>query len=1112
MIAANQIEESGFATLNALGSVIFDGVPNLTLAKAFTVQSAPSTTGALIANEAAVVISSSGATRTVVDAPYIRFASRLGTIPAFGLQADPADGRVSFVASGGIDFVGGILFDSTISQVSFTTPGDVRFIGVDDRGGANSTELPSLDGRVIAWGDMLFDAGRTYATTGTGNLQRFLEDRRAGVATTVSPFLLAALGESKIAFGGTYLNNAAPLSAGSYLKIQAATIEQGGYLAAPLGLLEIGSNTELSLGSGTPPVAATRDLTFLPDSVTTVSGAGLIVPYGSTTDLTEYFFSPSVGLPITATPSGQVRLAGSAIDVRKGVVDESGDTPIVLSEDALIDGRGGGDIFAFEFVSGTGGSRDVLDRINRDAFSSNAYDPVTRAGLQYADGRQVYAIVPADQARSIAAFDPIYSADYLSAAGGDLYGVNAGRAITIDSAAGGIPAGEYVLLPAHYALLPGAYRVVENVGVAAPTVGTIADSARRQRRRRRRLFHRGHQLGGVDPPLVHDSVQGRLLEVFAARDHQRHRLAVVAAANASGIAPPRLPLDAARVVIAPLRSLEVQGVFDTTPATGGRGAQFDILGTNIVIAAEAKPDAPFTTLVLTDDALARLGANSLSIGAERSENKDGTTTLGVVARSITVEAGVSLTAPELLLSVGGNNSTLTVQSGAVLTATGTLDDADTGDYLIPSLAEPPLNYQYDATGIGSVIRVSSGPERLITRQGDAALRNTFKSTTLTIEDATITGNAVGLDSTQDVQIATGAAITTQYLSLGGDTLRFDGDPFTNPLLRRLGEAANLTLRSRSLISFGSSVPIAPGAPALREFRFHNLTLDTPGLALLGVDPVDIRLIAESLTLRNNAANAPVAACGADGTLTCGNQTLLLIADQLHFGGGTMRTFGFGAGTSMVARSGAFVEGKGGFDAGHGLLSIATPFLADRAVVDDPRDQPIRPDYTFATTGDVQLIRSAGPQAALPTTGGTPGSRIAFGSADAPVASMTIDGVAVRATAGRDRRPRVGRRDRAQRRLALRPRLHPDVRRRGRFGHGRRRRRDGRADLAPGRHHDRHGRDAVRGQRRRLRPARSRCSPATARSPSPIWRPRSGRSPPPRASRRSRSTPACRAST
>ena len=80
-----------------------------------------------------------------------------------------------------------------------------------------------------------------------------------------------------------------------------------------------------------------------------------------------------------------------------------------------------------------------------------------------------------------------------------------------------------------------------------------------------------------------------------------------------------------------------------------------------------------------------------------------------------------------------------------------------------------------------MLRVSSGPERLVTRQGDTALRNTFKSTTLTIEDATIAGNAVGIDSTQDVQIATGAAITAQYLSLGGDTLQFDGDPFTNPL-------------------------------------------------------------------------------------------------------------------------------------------------------------------------------------------------------------------------------------------------------------------------------------------------------------------------------------------
>ena len=981
VIAANQIEESGFATFNALGSVTFNGVPSLTLAKAFTVQSAPSTTGAAIADEAAVTISSTGTTRTVIDAPYIRFASRLGTTPAIGQQVDPANGQVSFVASGGIDFVGGVLFDSSIASVSFRTPGDIRFIGVDDRPTV-STELPSLDGRVIAWGDMLFDAGRTYATTGTGNLQRFIEDQRAGTATTAQPYLVAALGDSSITFGSTYLNSAtaAPLSAGSYLKIQAATIEQGGYLAAPLGLLEIGSNTALTLGGQT--VSATRELSFLAGSVTTVSGAGLTVPYGSTTDLTEYFFSPSVGLPITATPSGQVKLSGVAVDVGEG---------------ATVDGRGGGDIFAFEFVSGTGGSRDVLDRINRDAFSANNFDPVTRTGTQYADGRQVYAIVPADQARSIAAFDPIYSADYLSAAGGDLYGVNAGRAITIDSAAGGIPAGKYILMPAHYALLPGAYRVVENVGVAAPTVGTAQT-----------LLDGSVVVGGVfstagtglsESTRRSFTIQSK--EVFgkySLLSTTSGTTAVVAAANAAGITAPRNPLDAARVVIAPLRSLEVAGAFDTTPATGGRGAQFDILGENIIIAPDATVPAPGNALVLTDDALTRLGANSLSIGAERSENKDGTTVLGVVAKSIIVAPDVSLSAPELLLTVGGNNSVLRVSSGATLTATGKLDDAATGNYLIPSLADVPLGYQYDPTGIGSVVRVSSGPERLITRQGDTALRNTLKSTLLMVDAATITGNAVGLDSTQNVDIATAAAINTKYLALGGDNLEFDGDPLTNPLLRRLGAAENLTLYSRSLIGFGSSVPIGPDVPAIREFRFRNLTLDAPGLALRGDAPVDVRLVADSITLRNTAASPSLPTCDL-GALACGSNTLFLIADELHFGSGTVRTYGFGAGTSMVGRNGAYVEGKGGFDIGGGVLSIATPFLADRALIDDPRDQPIRPDYTFATTGAVQLIRPAGPQAALPTAGGTPGARIAFGTAGAPVASMIVDGVAVRATAG-----------------------------------------------------------------------------------------------------------------
>ena len=128
----------------------------------------------------------------------------------------------------------------------------------------------------------------------------------------------------------------------------------------------------------------------------------------------------SLAAPAKRTHAGanySLTITGGKIDIQEGASVKLG---------------GGADTFAYEFVSGVGGSRDVLSRFNNDPFSSNAYDPKTGIGYQYADKRQVYAIVPAAVAAAIALYDPLYSADYGSAGPADLYGAQAGLAITID--------------------------------------------------------------------------------------------------------------------------------------------------------------------------------------------------------------------------------------------------------------------------------------------------------------------------------------------------------------------------------------------------------------------------------------------------------------------------------------------------------------------------------------------------------------------------------------------------------------------------------------------------------------------------------------------------------
>ena len=181
---------------------------------------------------------------------------------------------------------------------------------------------PGLSGQLVSNGDLLLRASQVYATTGTGDLQQLLEDRRAGVATKPNPFLIASsLADGKITFAGLGgAIPATPLSAGSYIKVVAANIQQNGILRAPLGLLELGSNAEtLLVGQINAP--ATEKLNFGPNSLTSVSARtsasgdeALNVPYGTTTDLIEYFFAPGTNKVLTATPSGELRFAGKDIE------------------------------------------------------------------------------------------------------------------------------------------------------------------------------------------------------------------------------------------------------------------------------------------------------------------------------------------------------------------------------------------------------------------------------------------------------------------------------------------------------------------------------------------------------------------------------------------------------------------------------------------------------------------------------------------------------------------------------------------------------------------------------------------------------------------------------
>ncbi len=1002
-LAASQIMAAGFDTLIARGRLNVSGNVDLALGRSLIVTTA---TSLGLSTAAQLVVTAQGGGLSQISAPYIRFASSADRVTEI---TGSTTGELIFSAQA-IDLVGATLFDVARSgpgKVRLEASGDIRLIGTTGIRNTGTGEFePGRTGALVSNGDLELAAAQVYGTTGTGDLQQRLEDLRAGRADSSDPFLVSssnATGTVRITRNSAALPPA-PLSAGSYVRVLGANIVQDGVLRAPLGLLEIGSNTVTTLG-GAINAPATVSLRLGPDSLTSVTGLGrgalgndpLRVPYGTTNDLIEYFFSPGISASLTTVPTGELRLAGQNIVIAS---DSAGEV--------RVDGRGGGDVFAFEFIPGTGGSRDVLDRFNFDDFSGNN-------DLQFPDGRQVYAILPKNEA-NVALFDPIYSADYSGGDGGDLYGLQAGRSVWLD-AAPGIAAGEYLLLPAHYALLPGALRIVENREANVPFAGgatTLLDGS----------IIVGGRFGTAGTGQIESgrhafTVQSQdVFSKYSQIETVSGAATVKRQALLRDLAVPRLPLDAARVVLAPRASLQVAGLFRTEAATGGQGAQFDISGTLLRIAAPGAQveDASANYVLLTTDTLASFNAQSLLIGGVRTDNLDGTTMLDVAANQILVDSNVSLTAPELLLVVGGRNSQLVIadapsgQPGAVLRASGTPSDTRTGDYVIQATASPnDFPGEFDRTGIGSALRLSSGPMRLVTRVGDAAVSNSLFPTRLDIgARASLLGGAITLESSRTFAIdktATIGAATAggQFdLALSADALRIGSFTFASEIEAQFAQARNLTLRTPEILNF------APGT-----YTYNNLIIDAAGIGLSEFG--DVTINTDQLELGNSGRDR--GGCVLGTSRICGGGNALTInSSEITFTDGVFRTWGFdtgltGSGVTLSADRGMYVSGIGSFDTTNfdnqveidaTPLNLITPFIVDRTAANIAAAGYIPPDYRFVSLGQLSVRAPVGAAPVTPSGNQAPGARISFASGDLFAgfpSDLVIDGAMIRATAG-----------------------------------------------------------------------------------------------------------------
>ncbi|MBW8844308.1 MAG: filamentous hemagglutinin N-terminal domain-containing protein, partial [Burkholderiales bacterium] len=618
-----------------------------------------------------------------------------------------------------------------------------------------------------------------------------------------------------------------PWSAGGRLMVNAKTIVQGGRLRAPEGSLTLRAGESLQLLAG---------------SETSVNADGRSFLFGSWNGERWQAPGSSSGSIISAAPAKAVLLDAPQLSVAPG---------------AKLDLSGGGQLLGWQFVAGPGGSTDI--------FSA-------------ADGS--YAIVPG--VRSSGAADN--SLPGLPALGRQINFGNAG--LTLPD--GTVLSGSYTLLPARFALLPGALLV-------RPTSGTALSLGRAVTRDDGSLLV-GAKLGQAGTTVLDALTSNwQLLTPKQAQRYSEIRLAGAdaffgALAVRNDAATPALNRDAGALVVT-AQQADIRGALRfaaAKAATGevGQGGSAYFGATDIRVGAGP---ADTGILQLGSEQLNALGVDKLVIGAVPTDlQHPGNLDVRALNLSIGAEPGLALTAPTLLLAA---RQRLDIGAGAALQAQASTAGSAAGATTL------------NLSGDGAAVLLSARADTQLLRSGA-----TLNGGRLEIDDKAslqAIGGRVQLDATGSTQLAGSAALNAAALGIGVPRLQLGGSQaladnsllLGGALLGQLGGASELLLRSYSSLDLVGALDFASSG---------HLTLDTPAL-LAATAADDARLSAQSLVLLNSTGRSSTEA-DANGKIALTSAGALQIAagSQAWQAGSTQLTAPGGvilAGNSQVSATG-----------------------------------------------------------------------------------------------------------------------------------------------------------------------------------------------------------------
>lgn len=558
------------------------------------------------------------------------------------------------------------------------------------------------------------------------------------------------------------------LSPAGRLEFLSKEITHKGTVTAPLGEIVFsapGGKVSLDSASVTS-VAADRDLLF---GYTTESGSSW-----------KY-----AGMDVEAPPA-------------KNIVIDAADT--IISSKAKLDLSGGGELVAWEFSSGPGGKSDAL------AADANKF-----------------AIVPGWNGFS--ATDGELLKDYLldtSTTG--ISSLKAGDRITLGNNPYGLT-GSYVLLPARYALLSGAYLVTIKSTNDAVLGGAItqADGSSLVSGRVLAVNASGAPSAYSTSPLT---VELAANDVVSARAKYVQTTATDFFFDDSGV---RLAGDAGRLSVigrnflsfdpsvVAIRLAEIAASDGRVRAT--HGLELDLAASKLLVGSDSADAGPDWS-VISYEKLNSLGAASILLGGSRQLDGE-VSRIETIADQLKVDTqGGSLIGPELLFIA---KQELTVKEGSRIESLG----AETGGAT-----------KLELSGDSAFMRVAEGAQASVSRQARAGTVGKL----MLEEGATVAGRSLIFDAIKENSLngtillgerqVNGARTSGGALAIGANRIHIVGDDASMPsdglilnntdLMSRYSQASELRLSSYTTLDLW-------GTTSLGSDSFDRLVISAGGI-------------------------------------------------------------------------------------------------------------------------------------------------------------------------------------------------------------------------------------------------------------------------------------------